>query len=359
MADLQLVHYIEKEFEKGFTREQVKEVLVKYGHPSEKIDECFAYLDAKAKDEHMQMAGSQAFKKAEQELVKPMEPAKPESRFPIDLKPKNIYIIIGVIVLIIIGSFLIMKFAFSGDNPTEKEPEQDEPDRPNPIQYEPTKQTEPDVEGIMSPSILQTDPAERKKAFDRMVDDCVEGEIERIDKICPALVLDDITKCDDNITCIDDYHLYSAIVVNNQDACEKISDKTLKKGCQVLLNDNAEDCKSFEGDMRFYCEAVINRKLEKCYEIQTSEVQDQCWGDIRLFNAFSTKDPKYCAAIKGDDEKKNLCFAFVEDNPDYCYNSVGCEIQAHYNIARITKDASQCEKISDEQIKQQCIDELS
>ncbi len=235
MADLQLVHYIEKEQEKGFTEHQITDILLKYGAPKQDIEECFDYIKAKEKEKHMHTYSSEEFLDAEEkESAGTKENKKEENKKPAQHDySKNIYAVVGVIVLIIIGSFLVMKLAFLNENSdTVNGDSQITTGSSNNSMITGEEHNNTGMKSIITPEKLNASDEARQELFNKLVDECVKEDIQYADKSCLDLHQDDPEACANRLGCEIKAYFRIAMLTKDTSVCDNIDIDSLREECK-------------------------------------------------------------------------------------------------------------------------------
>ena len=319
MVNLRLVHYIEKELEKDFSRENITKVLVKNGYKEEEVQECFKYLDDKKEDKHVEVISSE-------KILDKVKPALPH-------KEKNFIMIVVGLVLIMLAAFVILKLFAADEGPQGV----DEPL----IEFEPEETGPPPLDTLND-----------EELFALYFDSCVLDYLEDADDVCISLALRDASNCLSE-ECRGDYFLYTAIAYNDKSRCQKIPDETLRQACHVKFDGDPSKCNFLEGDDRKYCEAWVSADSSLCQSLPGT-LTEECTNDLRIYDAMISNDQEKCQLLS-DPDMMSLCLAHITGDESFCADQDFCRDEANFAYAHVKRNATLCEPIVNQTFKQQCI----
>jgi len=307
MEDIRLAHYIEKEKEKGFSNDKIKNVLDNAGFTKEEINDCFEYIENN-KVEYEELDKESANEKELIEIAK---------KAPIDYKPRKMWIIVGSILLIIIGSFIVLKLG-----PTN-------------------------IKFLKTPRIM--DEHARSALFNSLVDKCAEDN--PLDETCLALVKGDVSICKDH-ECQTEYFMTKAGFEKDETYCAALKDIRTKTAC-IALATTKDACNTLYGLNKDYCLAISDNP-NKCTGADIKECKEE-W---QFANALKIRDLAACDKLV-DNDKKIRCRALITGKSVECGNKVMCKDEAHLDIAIMTDDEQVCEKIKTTDTRAKCKKALS
>jgi hypothetical protein len=375
MVNLQLVHYIEKELDKGFTNKQITQILIKNNYNQTEIKECLNYLKAKKTDNHIVTTEIEVnntekniknitnVKSVDEnnELIQPTNEIidnKKHFKMPIHYTPRNMWKIIGAIIFIIFGTFIIITAANYKQQPNEE----NNATNINNITTEPITnytnqiQTNHQKSGRIGKNFNEE---EKQQLYNNLYDGCISHKLTFADKTCLALGSTDITKCNSDKECIDDYNFYNALKSNDLTTCNKISDNEFKSICIMVINNNIENCNEINDETeKILCETVILNQENKCNLFSNEDGKNLCIDYLNFINGLKG-NIKNCKMIKNDIELKLSCISNINKDINECANIELCKDTAQLSIALTTINANDCENIIDSKIKNECINETT
>jgi len=242
MEHLQLAHYIEKELNKGVSRDTITQILLKAGYSEELIKECFEHL-SRPESAH-------------------------ETKPHIPCQHRNMWIIGVVLLLIIGGTFVALKIS-----------------------------TDEIVEFVPTPGkVLSGD--ERQALFNDIFNNCIQKWMKVAETECIALATD-VSECPDQ-ECRDQYYMYKAMAENDSSVCDQISGIDVKVECErnaesicsdsrcvAYLNKDVSYCAHKDDceDGAYLTIAQVTKNTNDCDMIKNSLKKSDC---INKINAVSS-----------------------------------------------------------------------
>ena len=313
MVNKEVVDYIKRMSDKGFSLKEIRGKLKESGHSEKDIEDCIAAVTKEK---------PAAEKKAivEEEFAPIIE----ERRF----SPKKILVII--LCLIVIGSapfgLKLYKEYFGG----KEAPQIEEKPRLSPQIEESPKKLELDYEKIY------------QEEFEKCMDD---PEIHQ----CVAYVTDDLSLCNkwvelDNDTverdwCFDRAFLFKKIALENIYPCDKMMHGSTKLMCNAIKTGEKSGCDSIEeGALKGLCNSMISNR-ESCGGL-TSEDKEGCQELFKLCSALKQNKMEMCELL-GSNRLKITCKALISNDPEICKNIKSCEDEAGLNAQRIIEESKQ------------------
>jgi hypothetical protein len=378
MVNLQLVHYIEKELNLNFNKKQITNILIKNNYSKKEIGNCFKYIDNKKTNNHINITHTKYVNTKEitptninedittnKESIPTTEQIITQEKHfkvPIEYTPKNMWIIIGTIILIIFGTFMIITAAnykqqqnieINTSNSQENLTNNSNQITTKPI-YSNNTQSEP--KRRIGQILTQE---EKEEIFNKMYGACIIHRLTFADESCLALATTDISKCNNDKKCMDDYYFFNSIVTDELKMCNKISNNEFKSTCITILNNNIENCNLLDDESeKISCESIILNQENKCNTISNEIGKNVCIDYFNFINGL--KDSvENCKLIKNDIELKLACLSINNKDINECGNKELCKDNAQYSIALTTIDIKDCENIIDSNIKNKCINETS
>jgi hypothetical protein len=180
------------------------------------------------------------------------------------------------------------------------------------------------------------------------------------EKLCEQIVDEKMkTKCFDQI------YLSLAIRGSDKTLCEKISDEATKKSCtdQILalsgiVVKSADECKVIS-DMslkqkclnNFYFEnSITNLDKNGCNQIADPALKERCLNTItKSIEISEASKTQAVRTYQTTEEKLQTCDSLTGDSATSCKN------ESNYSLAGEKKDITYCNKITDSDLKTNCV----
>ena len=181
---------------------------------------------------------------------------------------------------------------------------------------------------------------------DSVIEDC-KSKWTPIFDVCPALVRDDLSLCEEIINkdstkeylvvnCKEAINAIRIIRYNDIETCNKIEDKYQKDSCLAYVNKDIVKCKNARDysnpdriEEEALCRAFVNDDVKECDLVkgekrvstiapdQPESPYEDCLDSFYTKKAIESKDKTYCEKIISL-EAKGECLAAVTGKTSYC-----------------------------------------
>jgi len=307
MINKEVVDYIKRMSDKGFSLKKIRGELKGSGHSEEDIEDCIAVVTKEK---------PAAVEKKVITEEKEFEPIIEERRF----SPKKILVII--LCLVVIGSapfgLKLYKEYFRGK---EEIPQIEEKPRMSPP--ESPKELELDYEIIY------------QEEFEKCMDDPIFHQ-------CVAQVSGDLNLCekwveinndvDDRDWCVDGYVLFK-VTLEGSGSCDKVKHEEVGLLCNAIKSQERSYCDMIENNdvVKGVCISMVTNK-QSCGEL-TSEDNEVCQEIFKFYSALKQNKIEMCELL-GFNTNKITCKALLSNNPEICKNIKPCEDEARLKAQR-------------------------
>ena len=192
---------------------------------------------------------------------------------------------------------------------------------------------------------------------DSVIEDC-KSKWTPIFDVCPALVRDDLSLCEEIINkdstkeylvvnCKEAINAIRIIRYNDIETCNKIEDKYQKDSCLAYVNKDIVKCKNARDysnpdriEEEALCEAIVSNDITKCEKVK---------GEKRIsdVNPWQPQGPY-------EDCRDGFYFdkAIAYDNSDYCEKIISLESKGEC-LAVVTGDEAYCDLVKEDQCSRQ------
>jgi len=340
MVSKKAVDYVAVELEKGYSIDQIKDIMKQVGYNAKDISEAIkkgkGQLEQKLESIEQEKLDKDSIeqKLAEKEKVEKPKPSKKEeppkkAEKPVTVKPgkpllqriPNITTIIKkalLYIFLVIAIVLVIWLLVIAAKSLLKEKE-----------VKPT--------GKILPSEAEIKALIDACALDQMPYHHITLSTGN-ESLCGQM--DD---AQERIECL-------ATARKNADLCEKLDNRDHVIECKVEITQDTKYCHEFIIlDRKYDCLAMIEHDPSYCYKLSSPEFKFGCLAEVTLNCSWCDKagiDKELC---------KEECLGTLPDLDSFMVKSVNrCTKEIYHNLSLIYDEASFCEKVEDHSLKKNC-----